>query len=334
MQGKTALLIFHPGSGQATRLNQAIQLLTEKLCGDNWRLTLQTLPRDPEQLIDDQFRSADMIIAAGGDGTVRCVLEAVARAGLKTPIAIIPVGTGNLLARSLGLVSRTEADRISHAVDTILTGSPMCIDLGMANRQYFVVDAGLGPFAMAIAAPNPSDKRTWKLFCYIKPLLDAIKASPVHVKIITDSGVFERRTRGLLITNAIDMGIGQGIDVHQLCDGMLDICIFTPCTYRDLFDIGWRFANWFLLGRASKHLPYEVLQVRSARIEVVEEIGDAPNRRVPVMLDGDISGYAPVTVEVIPHVVNVIIPKNVHEKTVCRYSESSSIPLTANQQNS
>ncbi|MBX9570691.1 MAG: NAD(+)/NADH kinase [Candidatus Obscuribacterales bacterium] len=336
---KQAILIFHPGSGRANRLSQAIQKLTDSLCQNNWRITLRTLALDPKEMLDDELFSADLIIAAGGDGTVRTVLEAVTRAGLQTPVAIIPIGTGNLLARSLGLVTANESNRVRHAVDTILNGKATCIDLGKANGHYFTVDAGIGPLAEAIAAPSPNEKRRWKLLSYVWPLWKAVRCEPVHLKITSDCGIFERSARGLLITNAIDMGIGQGVDVHQMCDGTLDLCILNPQTYSDLIEIGLRFANWFFLGRASTHLPYEILQVRSAKIEVLQtaEKGLAPSepnqssvramgsKQVPMMLDGDINGLTPALIEVVPHAVNVMIPMDVYERTICRCSSAEQV---------
>ncbi|MBI2811387.1 MAG: hypothetical protein EKK48_24305 [Candidatus Melainabacteria bacterium] len=328
---KQAILIFHPGSGRADRLSQAVRELTDSLCQNNWRLNLRTLTLEPRHLLDDEFLSADLIIAAGGDGTVRTVLEAVAQARLQTPVAIIPIGTGNLLARSLGLVSPNERHRVRHAVDTILNGSPICIDLGKANGHYFTVDAGIGPFAEAIAAPSPTEKRRWKLLSYIKPLWKAARTAPIRLRITSDGETFERRARGLLITNAIDMGIGQGVDVHQICDGTLDLCILNPRTYGEMIEIALRFAKWFFFGRASTHLPYEILHVRSAKIEVLEDStcqqnqSSLPANKTPLMLDGDIEGLTPVLVEVIPHAVNVIIPKAVFERTICHCSQADQL---------
>jgi len=321
IKSKIAVLIFHPRTGRAERLSQAIRQLKDQLCQNNWHLNLRTLPLDPEHLLDDQFLSADLIIAAGGDGTVRTVLEAVAKASLQTAVAIVPIGTGNLLARSLGLVSSSEHHRVTHAVDTILNGKAICIDLGKANGHYFTVDAGIGPIAEAIAAPSPAEKRRWKLFSYIKPLWKAVRSAPIHLRITSDQGIVERRVRGLLITNAIDMGIGQGVDVHQICDGTLDLCVLDPITYGEMIDITLHFAKWFFLGRASTRLPYEIVHVRKAKIEVLEP-PSCPVNEALLMLDGDINGHAPVTVEVIPHAVNIMIPKGVFERTFCNYSLS------------
>lgn len=328
MNSKIAVLIFHPQTGRAERLSQAIRELADHLCQNNWHLNLRSLPLDPKHLLDDEFLSANLIIAAGGDGTVRTVLEAVAEAGLQTAVAIVPIGTGNLLARSLGLVSASERHRVTHAVDTILNGKAMCIDLGKANGHYFTVDAGIGPLAEAIAAPSPAEKRRWKLFSYFSPLWKAVSSAPIRLRITSDEGIFERRVRGLFITNALDMGIGQGVDVHQICDGTLDLCVLDPSTYGEMIDITLHFAKWFFLGRASTRLPYEILHVRKAKIEVLEPLVSASQRiesscpasESPLMLDGDINGHAPVIVEVIPHAVNIMIPKAVFERTICHCS--------------
>lgn len=84
----------------------------------------------------------------------------------------------------------------------------------------------------------------------------------------------------------------------------------------------------FFLGYASTRLLYEILHVRKATIELLESPistgqriqSSYPAYEAPLMLDGDINGHTPTTVEVIPHAVNVMIPKGVFERIMCHCS--------------
>src|SRR5579883_2275952 len=72
----------------------------------------------PGQLVPLITPPLDMVIAAGGDGTIRFAIAALARCKSRVPLAIFPMGTGNVLARNLGIVdSRLFANPLAHVID-------------------------------------------------------------------------------------------------------------------------------------------------------------------------------------------------------------------------
>src|SRR3984885_7668561 len=101
-----------------------------------WR---ETTPEDPGRGQAEAAVSAgvDLVIACGGDGTVTACAEGVAGTGV--PLAVIPLGTGNLLARNVGLPMGLE-----EALEVALGGVQRPIDAGRVNGSLFVVMAGLG----------------------------------------------------------------------------------------------------------------------------------------------------------------------------------------------
>ena len=142
-------------------------------------------------------QGASVVLAAGGDGTVRAVAEALRGSGV--PIAIVPCGTGNLLARNLALPL---TDQIA-AIGAAFTGRDRHIDLGIAHitradgaseEHIFLVMAGLGLDAKMIALANPKLKKTFGWLAYVDAGMRAIPdLKPVKLRFSID-GAPERTT--------------------------------------------------------------------------------------------------------------------------------------------
>ena len=118
-------------------------------------LWLETTAEDPGRGQAEAAVSAgvDLVLACGGDGTVTACAEGIAGTGV--PLAIIPMGTGNLLARNLGLPTG-----LDEALAVALGGVQQPIDAGRVNGTLFVVMAGLGLDArMLSGASDPLKKQ-------------------------------------------------------------------------------------------------------------------------------------------------------------------------------
>jgi diacylglycerol kinase (ATP) len=116
---------------------------------------------------------ASLIIAAGGDGTVRAVADGMRESS--APLALLPSGTGNLLARNLNLT----LDDLEHSIDTAFTGDDRTIDLGMieitrddgsSSEHAFLVMAGLGLDAKMLANTDDDLKKKAGWLAYVKAL--------------------------------------------------------------------------------------------------------------------------------------------------------------------
>ena len=179
-------------------------------------------------------QGAAVVIAAGGDGTVRAVAEALRESGV--PIALIPSGTGNLLARNLALPLTDPTGSIR----TAFTGSDRRIDVGIAEieradgsreQHTFVVMAGLGLDAKMIALTNPKLKKAVGWLAYIDAGVRAIPdLKPVKLRFSID-GAPERTTsvHTIIIGNCgtLPGGILLLPDA-QPDDGVLDIAALKP----------------------------------------------------------------------------------------------------------
>src|SRR5579862_3672258 len=139
-------------------------------------LWLETTPEDPGQ---SQAKSAvsdgvDLVLACGGDGTVTACAEGVT--GSRVPLAIIPMGTGNLLARNVGLPMG-----LDEALAVALEGAQQPIDAGRVNGTLFVVMAGLGLDARMLSDTSDQLKKRLGWFAYAISAVRHLGDRPLRV---------------------------------------------------------------------------------------------------------------------------------------------------------
>jgi YegS/Rv2252/BmrU family lipid kinase len=144
---------------------------------------LETTPADPGagQARQAVAVGADLVLACGGDGTVTACAEGVAGTGVA--LGIIPNGTGNLLARNLGLPLD-----LRQAVDTALTGQVRRIDAGTANGVMFVVMAGIGLDARMLMDTSESLKKRLGWTAYAISVLRHLGDKPISIRLTVDGG--------------------------------------------------------------------------------------------------------------------------------------------------
>jgi YegS/Rv2252/BmrU family lipid kinase len=185
---------------------------------------LETTPEDPGE---GQARTAaqagaDLVLACGGDGTVTACAAGLAGTGI--PLALIPLGTGNLLARNLGLPID-----LGDALTVALTGSIRRLDAGTANGSLFLVMAGLGLDAKMLDGTSEPVKKRFGWAAYVASALRHLRDRPMRVSLRTDSGPpLRRRASGVIVGNvgALQGGLPLLPDARP-DDGLLDVVVIT-----------------------------------------------------------------------------------------------------------
>ncbi|MBA2699369.1 MAG: phosphatase PAP2 family protein [Nocardioidaceae bacterium] len=177
---------------------------------------------------------ADVVVAAGGDGTVRVVCSEMAGTGV--PVGVIPAGTGNLLARNLGLPLPHDL-----ALDTVLHGQDRAIDIVRIEGDdlaptRFVVMAGLGLDAAIMAGAPDALKARIGWPAYVLAGAKQLRYPAVWVDISIDgTEAVRRRARTVVIGNVGSLQAGIPLLPDALIDdGVLDVVVIAP---RRLF--GW-----------------------------------------------------------------------------------------------
>ena len=328
---KQALVIYNPTARSQSADESWIARLVAKLSHQgNYVVILY--PTTPETTIKDIVGllkpNLDLVVAAGGDGTIRSVLAALAQIKSDIPAALMPLGTGNVLARNLGIVDeKFFADPLAHAFDPIATGMPVRIDMGMMNSEYFAGMAGAGPLSDAFMVPERGAKTSYKNLAYAKAMLETMAMSPVIFRITTEGRSFTVEASGIFVANVEDLGLGKPCDLHTLTDGYLNLHVLNPKNFRDYLAVGFRFAGGYVQGKA----PHYVLRVKEATIEVIPRRGlrskfqrlvyrvkmwlegkpasaTRATEHIQAMIDGEQAGTTPMKISVIPQAVTVLVP--------------------------
>jgi YegS/Rv2252/BmrU family lipid kinase len=235
---------------------------------------LETTPEDPGRGQAESAVSAgvDLVLACGGDGTVTACAEGVAGTGV--PLAIIPMGTGNLLARNMGLPMSAD-----EALAVALGGVQQPVDAGRVNGKLFVVMAGLGLDAqMLIGASEPLKERLGWL-AYAISAARHLADRPMRVTISADGGPPRKMLANTLVVGNVGWLRGGLLLLPDARprDGRLDAVVLIA---RGL--TGWLAAAAEIVLRRPPHGGIHRVQFTELRVTL--------DREQPWELDGEVMG--------------------------------------------
>jgi diacylglycerol kinase family enzyme len=249
---------------------------------------LPTTADDPgrSQTKEALSQDVDVVLAFGGDGTARIVAEVLS--GTSVPMGLLPAGTGNLLARNLGI----PPNRLESSLHIALTGRPRTIDVGRAEiapslkdaeapmRETFLVMAGLGFDAEVMARAGAVLKERLGWGAYLVAGLRQLRGRRTTVTIrVDDDPPKQRKIRAVVVGNCGTLQGGiQLMPGALLDDGWLDVVIVAP---RSL--LGWLSVTGAVITRR-RHATVEHLRCR--KIEIRAE------KPLAAQLDGDPAGEA------------------------------------------
>ncbi|MBG6224343.1 YegS/Rv2252/BmrU family lipid kinase [Arthrobacter sp. CAN_A2] len=280
---RRAALIVNPIKITTVDVEAAVKRISAE---DGWDepLVIETTADDPGHGQAQQALEAgvDLVIAAGGDGTVRCVAEELA--GTDTMMALVPLGTGNLLARNLDIA----VDDPDAAVESAFRGTERTIDVvhvtvdRAQDAHVFLVMAGIGYDAaiMSDTRDDLKDKVGW--LAYVDAGIRNLPGKPARTTISVDGGKpFDRRLRSVMggncgkIMGGLEIFPGAKID-----DGLMDLMTVAPKG-----KLGWLAVAGKLFARGKgKDSSLEYFQCRTAEVTLHEPL--------EVQLDGDPLGKA------------------------------------------
>jgi diacylglycerol kinase family enzyme len=271
-------------------------LVTTTLAKHGWPapLWLETTRSDPGGAQTRAAVSAgvDVVIAAGGDGTVRACAEQLA--GTDIALAILPFGTGNLLAANLGVPLRT-----TDALTLLTAGYRRRLDVGMLGDHTFVVMAGIGLDALMLRDAPETLKRRIGWAAYLWAAARHLCEPPMTLSLgVDEAPPVTRSARMLLIGNVgrLQGGIPM-LPGARPDDGLLDIAVLMPPKR-----ISWIPLAWALLRR--KPTPPLMELFHANRLDI------SSTRRHPCEVDGDLLPPArALTATVLPAALWVCAPQ-------------------------
>jgi YegS/Rv2252/BmrU family lipid kinase len=263
---------------------------------------LRTLGIDPEHkecssrqelpaLINNEGPNVDLIVIGGGDGTLNAAASALA--DLRKPLGIVPLGTANDLARTLGIPTDLDA-----ALQVIAGQKARAIDVGVVNDTMFFNVASLGMSADLAQSLTGELKASFGKVGYaLAAIRVLLRARPFRAEISSGKHRIRSLTLQIAVGNGRHYGGGNVIEESaSIVDETLDL-------YSLEFLNAWRVLLRFRLFRNGEHGALEeVLKLRGSRFTVTTR------RPRPINADGEIVTYTPALFRVLPKAINILVP--------------------------
>ena len=236
----------------------------------------------------------ETVVAAGGDGTVSAVANAMV--GTPSRLGIIPLGTTNVLARELGIpLDLEEACALLCGPSTTAT-----IDAMRVNTTNYFTQIGIGIDAVMIRDTPVEQKRRLGIVAYLWTWATRLIGFQPHRFSISADGQRARpRALQVLLANSGALGtsgLRWGSDV-RVDDGRIEVCILRARTLLDYLSVGWNVVR-------GRHRDERNIQYLTARRAVAIHT----ERPIPVQGDGEVIGETPLEVQVVPGALRVVVP--------------------------
>lgn len=235
----------------------------------------------------------DAVVAAGGDGTINEVVNGMS--GGTLPLAILPLGTANVLAAEIGL--KVTPERIA---DTIWRGPSIEARIGDVNGHRFTLMAGVGLDADVVASVNTRVKAWLGKGAYVLTTLSELAAyKPHYYRVAIDGDTY--RAASVVVAKAHYYG-GTFICAPdaRLDSDLLHVCLFERAGRWNAV----RYAAQMMAGRLPKAAGYRIIPTRSVSIWAEEGAysGD------PVQADGDIVTNLPASISLPTAPLKLVVP--------------------------
>jgi YegS/Rv2252/BmrU family lipid kinase len=303
------LIVFNPAGGlrRRQRLEAVLRRLRARGCAAQVRET--TGPGDAERFAAaaDPGRY-DLLVVAGGDGTVN---EAINGLGDKRlPLAILPLGTANVLAAEIGLA--TDPDSVA---DAIAQGAPRPIALGAANGRRFILMAGVGLDAHVVATVRTPVKRWLGKGAYVLATLRQLLAYGFPGYRVSIDGAVRHAGSVLVANGRFYGGRFVAAPAADLQRADLEVCLFERSGR--LAALGYALA--LVTGLLPRLASYRILTAERLQIE------GRPGE--PVQADGDLVATLPVRIEVLPAALDLIYPPGARDALAAAATEPATVQI-------
>lgn len=296
---KRARLIYNPSSGREElkrRLPDILQRLEQGGIETSCHATTGEgdAKRATEAAIARRF---DMVIAAGGDGTLYEVINGLAEQSYRPSLGIIPSGTTNDFARAVGIPRQWE-----DACDIIIRQHRKLIDIGKSNDQYFINIAGGGSLTeLTYEVPTKLKTVLGQLAYYMKGLEKLPYLRPIELVVESESYHFDGEAMLFLVANSNSVaGFEKLAPDASICDGYFDVFILKKCNLAEFV----RVATAALRG---EHMDDpKIVYFKAKRLHV------ASSDYTQMNLDGEFGGTLPSEISILPSHLHIFTDSTEH----------------------
>ena len=238
-------------------------------------------------------RKYDIVVACGGDGTLNEVISGLAEQEYRPKLGLIPVGTTNDFARAIG-VNTTIMD----AVEVIVNGNTVPLDIGYVNGKYFVNILAAGKITeLTYEVPSKLKTVLGQLAYYLKGFELLPRVKPTYVTIEYDGKIFEGEIMLFLLSNTNSVGGFEMIAPEaSINDGQFDLLVLKKSNIAEIIQV----CAQLLRG---KHVHNDqVLYTRASHLKI------SSNEKLLLNIDGEYGGDTPCTVEMLYNHLEIFVP--------------------------
>lgn len=296
----TAVVIWNPISGRGLR-QRALEELQQSLSQAGWALVSRPTAHagHARELAAEAGREAcDVVVAAGGDGTLNEVASGVLSvADATTRVAALPCGTSNLVAREFGLPFDAAG-----AARTIVEGRSRRVDVVSAGEGLFIACAGVGWDAHVVAAIARARRGHISFATYVLPSLRATLQYEFPPFSVTTAEGEQYEANTLLALNTRPYAaFFRPLPDARPDDGLLDLVLLRG--RRRSRVAAWMYRSW----RGTLADAPDAVHVRTTGLRIESSVP------VPVQVDGDVGGTTPLDMLVRPRALELVVPSSAEQ---------------------
>jgi diacylglycerol kinase (ATP) len=294
-----ALVIMNPVAGQHNP-GDTRALIEQRFARDQLRCEIRETQeagdalRWAQQAAEDGF---DLVVVSGGDGTVMEAMSGLIKSGSPIPLAQLPAGTANLLARALSIPTDQ-----AEALEIVFSGKPVQLDVGYLPREdrYFALVVGAGYDARLIGDASRELKNVLGFAAYVVTgIKNLFKLRPARIELEIDGQRLRLRAHTVLIINVggiDDANIALGPNIHPH-DGKLDVMIVSSASLLGALRI--------IVRVLTRHFA----DTQGLRYMSASRISLRASPALPTQIDGEQLGTTPLEVEAVPEGALLIVPQ-------------------------
>lgn len=285
-------LIFNPNArSQRGRRTLRFLMMHAQSFGLYASRSLEDARELTKKFVDD---GEPVVVAAGGDGTLNGVVQALA--GTETALGVLPAGTMNVFARELGLPYNS----LKKSLEVLDAGFIKEVDLFEANGHAFMQMAGIGFDAQVIEETDLGTKKVFGPMAYLMAAVRVLGDTPPKMRVTCADGTVEEGVCVLAGNGSLYGGQLKLFSKADNSDEMLDVLLFTEVGYKQVMDSLMGIATGDIDARNPS---VKYLQSKSFEIEC--------DREVPMEADGEwIGRVRNVTLAPAKRKLRVVAPEN------------------------
>ncbi len=287
-------VIYNPVSGLrwVDNADKIKKILSDKEIDCTW---FETQPVTRQDFSIFFQASYERVLVVGGDGTVRDVAQFFIENKISVPLGIIPLGSANLLALTLGI----PLFNLANSLEFALNSSPQILDAISVNRQYYgLICAGQGYDTSLINQTTRKLKKQYGFFAYV---ISFLKTFFLYFNrrytIVVDGKRYETVGKIAIVLNGLSV-LGIPLDKKiSPSDGILDVVVFNPRTLWDIFH-ALLYSFWQGIERTPR------VQIFSGKEISINQRGGKF-----IQVDGEVFRAKNLQIHVLPSAINIVYKK-------------------------